>query len=133
MDKIFKAGDKVYCILHGWGEVIYADYDDDFGIHVRFGIWEEESFTNDGRFYLGETPILSFTEYTLEGFSQERPKKLPKIGDIVWVRDGDYQAWRMKYFCGMHNKYFKASSIYNDPTSPSWNEMTTENPFKNEQ
>ena len=31
-------------------------------------------YTNDGKRTLGEeTPLLSFMEYTLQGFSQERP------------------------------------------------------------
>jgi hypothetical protein len=133
MENIFKEGDKVYCILHGWGEVIYADYDDDFGIHVRFSESEEESFTTDGRLYLGGTPVLSFTEYTLSGFSQERPEELPNVGDIVWTRNEFPSEWEIGYFLKKEgNTYYISSSKSSQGWRSAGLEMTTTNPYKDE-
>jgi hypothetical protein len=74
---IFKQGDKVYNHDHGWGEVRFT-----------FGIGNVEIRVNGGNVYLS-VASLSFTEYTLEGFSQVRPKEeLPfKEGDVVYVND----------------------------------------------
>jgi hypothetical protein len=131
MEQIFKKGDRVYCIMHGWGEVIYADYDDDFGIHVEFSQSEEESFTCDGRFYLGENPILSFTEYTLEGFSQERPEELPNKGDIVWGRNEFPNEWHIGHFFKKRGDNYLISS---HPQPSGYHnifaEITTINPYK---
>ncbi len=123
MESAFKKGDRVYSFPYGWGTIM----DIDVNVGVKF-----ESL-GSLRYFNGEfLKFLSFTEYKLEGFSQKRPEPLPNKGDIVWVRDSYSEAWRVVHFCGMHNKYFKASNIYNDPTSPCWNFMTTENPYKYE-
>lgn len=134
MKDIFKEGDRVYCVLHGWGEVIYADKDDDFGIHVRFSLTEEESFTHDGRFYLGEPPILSFTEYTLNGFSQERPEELPKKGQVVWTRGEFPSEWEIGHFFEKKGNEYRT---YLSPSLQGWNnkgiEIRTTNPYEDEQ
>jgi len=52
-------------------------------------------------------PTLSFTEYTLKGFSQERPEELPNYGDIIWVRDSKSEKWRISHFIKKEdNKYY---------------------------
>lgn len=84
----FKIGDRVFHIQYGWGNVIdlYSEM-----ILVKF----------EGRQYgfpRENNKSLSFTEYTLQGFSQERPEELPKPGDIVWVRDREYDNWMITYF-----------------------------------
>lgn len=88
MEQAFKVGDKVFNIQYGWGVIsdIYSEM-----IIVKFnGI--QYGFLNVNN------KTLSFTEYTLEGFSQERPDDLPKKGDIVWVRDREYDNWMITYF-----------------------------------
>ena len=70
---IFKKGDKVYDYAYGWGEVcehscgelsVCVDFEDvEIGYHSK------------GCLEIGFKPTLSFTEYTLEGFSQVRPKE----------------------------------------------------------
>ena len=72
----FEKGDRVFHYLKGWGEIVhlYSDnweeVDDNYTVCVvKFDSSEElEHFTK----YLA-TKTLSFTEYTLQGFTQERP------------------------------------------------------------
>lgn len=91
MKTIFKKGDTVY-----WGqlkgEVITITDNPLYPVKVLFDNGEWSSFTKDGRHYKNLPRVLSFTEYTLEGFSQERPCEF-KDGDSVWVRDTDNNEW----------------------------------------
>jgi hypothetical protein len=136
MKDIFKEGDRVFAYVFGWGKVIYVDNKDDFPIGVKFDGEDNESFTHDGRYYLGEPQILSFTEYTLEGFSQERPEELPKKGDIVWVRDIDYEEeWQVAFFVDKADNSFIVTRYnpFDGNNFMNWKEMTTKNPYTNEQ
>ena len=72
--EIFREGDKVFDIRHGWGEVIrvYNTY-----ISVKFKK-NDNVFSYMYKFnglpgYNDDILLLSFKEYTLQGFSQERP------------------------------------------------------------
>lgn len=88
---IFKVGDRVFDYTYGWGIV---DDIDDFTVRVKF-----DSISNNTVLFWGILlKTLSFTEYTLEGFSQERPKPKPEKGQIVWVRDKEYDNWMITYF-----------------------------------
>lgn len=69
-ETVFKKGQKVFDHHFGWGEVEDILGEEDFPIRVCFEE-EQESYTNAGRLYGEYRPTLSFTEYTLEGFSQE--------------------------------------------------------------
>lgn len=72
----FEKGDRVFHYLKGWGEIVHTysdnweEVDDNYTVCVvKFESSEElEHFTK----YLA-TKILSFTEYTLQGFTQEKP------------------------------------------------------------
>ena len=72
----FKTGDRVFHYLKGWGEIVHTysdnweEVDDNYTVCVvKFESSEElEHFTK----YLA-TKTLSFTEYTLQGFTQEKP------------------------------------------------------------
>ena len=72
----FEKGDRVFDYIKGWGEIVhtYSDnwekVDDNYTVCVvKFDSSKEIiHFTK----YLA-TKILSFTEYTLQGFSQEKP------------------------------------------------------------
>lgn len=94
-----RVGDKVFCIHNGWGVVFKFNGDSQFPIEVSF---DNDKFIDSynimGALYEDFSPTLSFTEYTLEGFSQEKPEELPKPGDIVWVRDNEYDNWMITYF-----------------------------------
>ena len=67
---VFKVEDKVYNHKHGWMVVsgVYLDSCtcvDVNGTYLRFSM-----------------EYLSFTEYKLTGFSQERPIELPEVGEV---------------------------------------------------
>nr|DAY16264.1 MAG TPA: hypothetical protein [Caudoviricetes sp.] len=72
----FEKGDRVFDYIKGWGEIVHTysdnweEVDDNYTVCVvRFDSSEElEHFTK----YLA-TKTLSFTEYTLQGFTQEKP------------------------------------------------------------
>jgi hypothetical protein len=91
---IFKKGDKVYDIIYGWGEVQWSDAKGSYPMDVKFKNLTQE-YTLDGRLVLHSPTTLSFTEYTLNGFSQVRPKEpLPfKVGDVVYLSDKDVDYW----------------------------------------
>ena len=99
--EIFKVGDEVYHIEYGWGEVIAITGNFNFPLQVRFTKGEENifSFTADGRetteSYQG---LLSFTEYTLQGFSQERLIELPEVGELCLFRVADHHSWSVRKF-----------------------------------
>lgn len=75
--QIFKVGDRVFDILYGWGKVIDDNKGGLFPIGVQFDDDDSQEvivYTDDGKHMPGEeSPLLSFTEYTLQGFTQERP------------------------------------------------------------
>ena len=90
MDKeIFKVGDKVFHIEYDWGviENINGSY-----YYITFGTY--------GTRIHCEHNILSFTEYTLQGFSQERPIILPEVGELCLMKDYDSQTWKAVEFKG---------------------------------
>lgn len=72
----FEKGDRVFHYLKGWGEIVHTysdnweEVDDNYTVCVlKFDSNEKlELFTK----YLA-TKMLSFTEYTLQGFTQEKP------------------------------------------------------------
>jgi len=104
-ETVFKVGDRVYCIVRGWGIVsdisgigVFGD-GDDYPITVEFrnDSFEHGTYTLDGRYFLESNPTLSFTEYTLDGFSQERLIELPEKGEIIMVSN-DLLYWSMVQF-----------------------------------
>jgi hypothetical protein len=140
METIFKKGDKVFCLqLGGWGEVIKEENPEltPFTIRCSFPIGKA-SFTWDGRFYEEAPSTLSFTEYTLDGFSQERPNEIPKPGDVVWVRDKQYDNWMITYFRRFSSygplKYGTNARNSDDIEQIYYYKyLTTKNPYANEQ
>ena len=134
-DTIFKKGDKVFHYHYGWGTIKKTSYDlvDDYPLTINFGKQGDFCFTDDGRELFCEKPSLSFTEYKLDGFSQERPETLPKYGEAVWVRDRDNEDWIVRHFLRkFEDKYL---AIEDNPETyifseyDLWNKMTTENPY----
>ena len=101
---MFKVGDKVYHIEYGWGIITKKD---DKDIELKFGdtsVWTD-----------ADNNLLSFTEYTLEGFSQERPIELPQVGELCLVRDFEDCLWKARNF-----KIFTAYFV--DDNGQSWDE-----------
>lgn len=74
--QIFKKGDRVFDIRFGWGtvkEVLDTSYHN-YPIIVFFdNIGNVFTYASDGSSGAGMPQMLSFTEYTLQGFTQERP------------------------------------------------------------
>lgn len=128
MEKIFKKWDRVYHFVYGWGNIV----NDEFPLEVEF-----DSRKGPYRDIFKDAYLLSFTEYTLEGFSQERPEPLPQKGDIVWVSDDGISYWEISMYLDYD---------INEPDGPyivspnmiegdheCWRYLTTKNPYENEQ
>ena len=130
MENVFKKGDKVFHYLYKWGTVT-NDYkinnSGDFYVEVKFDNSSQNYFQN-----FKDAFLLSFTEYTLEGFSQERPKELPKKGQIVWGRDKDYQNWHIYHFSHKSDDGLYHLSSDNSRNAYILKQITTENPYANE-
>lgn len=126
---MFKVGDKVFDIQYGWGQVTGIFISLDYPVFVEFN-GASQSYTSDGKFYKkSQQAVLSFTEYKLEGFSQERPKpKLPfKVGDVVYLSDGD--VWiteKLMVIVDNKAKYPFMAFSHNQ-----YSDLATENPLKN--
>ena len=85
---VFKKGDKVFHIEYGWGEVIEIRDNFSFPVIVKFTDNGSIRFSNKGtEFFEDKMPLLSFTEYTLQGFSQERSIEFPEVGEEVMASD----------------------------------------------
>ena len=130
--QIFKEQDRVYHFLYGWGEVIkLLSNNNQSWVRVQFDK-QAKGFEDNFR----DGFLLSFTEYTLEGFSQELPEKLPNIGDVVWVRDHEKDFWIVSHFIKkIDNKYIVSNNnpfTYSYTEYDEWNFMTTKNPYINE-
>lgn len=135
MEDIFKVGDRVFCYnFGGWGTVIKKNESNyaPFRIRCSFPIGDA-SFTHDGRFYKDSPPILSFTEYTLEGFSQERPEELPSRGDIVWIKEMDTKMYVPIVFMEAINDDYVLSFNFINIKVVNKDFVLTKNPYTNEQ
>jgi hypothetical protein len=119
---IFKLKDVVYVTSFGWGIVI------DAGCSTLEGWVGIE--TNSGRIIHVDTYLVSFTEYTLDGFSQDRPEDLPNEGDIVWVKDEDDEFWQIGHFYKKVDNRYLISSGRPGGWSIMGTKMTTTNPYK---
>lgn len=122
IDNIFKNNDRVYHYIYGWGTII------DMGNSVVFD--ERLNLVMD---VYSQRNFLSFTRYSIEGFSQERPEELPKKGQIVWVRGKFPSEWTIGHFIEKIEGYYFVS-VY--PNLKDWNykgiEIKTTNPYENE-
>jgi hypothetical protein len=134
MKTIFQLGDKVFDYQFGWGEVVEIS-ETDHPIRVIYdSIGLGYFYSKDGKFRdKCIFPTLSFTEYTLKGFSQERPEFLPEKGDVVWVRDCESEEWDVCYFVEKQANCFLVS--FDDPFDDEGDTLcykfiTTVNPYK---
>jgi hypothetical protein len=136
-NQTFKEGDNVFHAAYGWGKVMSIDEEDklECPVEVEFYNWGCETFTDDGRTMPGYPMVLSFTAYTLEGFSQERPEELPTKGQIVWVRDWEGQSWFIAHYVQKSKDGYYVT--HGDPLSihlngSTYRYLTTKNPYANE-
>jgi hypothetical protein len=93
MKTVFKVSDKVFDVKYGWGVVDKVYDTGDYTVYVKF-LKHTIAYTLYVAVYNDVTPTLSFTEYTLQGFSQERPVVLPEVGELVLVRNQEIERWR---------------------------------------
>ena len=101
MKEIFKVGDRVFHYTYGWGEV--TSHEEDKIITVKFS---DDTITFiDGK-------LLSFTEYTLQGFSQERPIELPEVGELCLVRDYEDDTWLVREFAEYRHGLFICQAVH---------------------
>jgi hypothetical protein len=77
MKNNFKEGDKVFVAPYGWG--IFEKYH-----QTELAIVNYENIP-----YCVNINYISFTEYTLQGFTQERPFE-PIVGNYYWFWDDEY-------------------------------------------
>lgn len=136
MKTIFKKGDKVYDSMLGWGEIINFNYLKWY-FEVLFDTGTSIYYDENGALYDYENrnqfkPTLSFTEYTLEGFTQERPEEMPIKGQIVWGRDKDYQNWHIYHFSHKSEDGLYHLSSDNSKNMYILKQITTINPYTNE-
>ena len=68
--------------------------------------------------------LLSFTEYTLQGVSQERPIVLPEKGELCLIRDNESQDWQVRKFLYYKEtcNIFVCLNIFED-TEMKWKQM----------
>lgn len=85
---MFKVGDKVFHLSYGWGKILDLLSRDE---------WVKIKFKDNTYSFIGYD-YISFTEYTLQGFRQERPIELPEVGELCLVRDSDAETWKVRSF-----------------------------------
>jgi hypothetical protein len=131
MKTIFKPNDKVFDYNFGWGEVLRIK--DDGSLYVKFRNKYYFIYESSGKFspfYIN--PTLSFTEYTIKGFSQERPETLPEKGDVVWVRDCESEEWTIAYFIEKQDNCYLINLFnpHNEGHEICYKFLKTQNPYK---
>ena len=91
--EFFKIDDRVFHYSNGWGTITKIVFEDGYKlIQVDFDNRVFNSFTYN------HIKLLSFTEYTLQGFTQERPIVLPEVGELCLVRDFKDSVWKARNF-----------------------------------
>ena len=118
---MFKVGDKVFNYQYGWGTIneeltkyILVLFDNCKSVSIPFAKDGKETSRS-------EWPTLSFTEYTLQGFSQKRPIELPEIGELCLVKDKALGNWFCEFFIGKEESLFITRDSYG--VHSSWEEM----------
>jgi hypothetical protein len=95
---IFRILDRVFSYDNGWGTVYDIDTIRKYPICVQFDNGKNMSYTHDGKRLEDEPKTLSLTEYTLQGFSQERPIELPEVGELCLVKVNGQEHWVVRNF-----------------------------------
>jgi hypothetical protein len=131
MKTIFELGDNVFDHKFGWGKVKGIHSSSLFCVVVDF-INFDKLYLANGALFKDQNPSLSFTEYTLNGFSQERPEKVPERGDVVWVRDDEKQEWTIMHFIEKQDHCYLVTeeNPFEDTLGACYNFLTTVNPYK---
>lgn len=123
METVFKKGDKVYCVLYGWGRVLGVDDVGTYPVTVLFDCDEQIDYTVDGKLYDDSFSTLSFTKYTLKGFSQHRQTELPEVGDWCLVTDDLDGEWFLRKFLYYKDGWFNCKAHDKDSFNIEWKYM----------
>ena len=122
--KIFKEGDRVYVHSLGWGTITEIG----FYIVIKFDSIDDTRYIGGGLVHL-----ISFTEYTLEGFSQDRPEELPNRGDVVWIKEMGTKMYVPIIFMEAINDDYVLSFNFINIKVINKDFVLTKNPYTNEQ
>ena len=76
MKNNFKVKDRVFHIHYGWGNIVIVHNENSVDVE----------FDNSFGLCLIDCKLLSFTKYTLQGFTQERPFT-PEVGEYYFFYD----------------------------------------------
>lgn len=119
MKSKFQKGDNVFDHAYGWGIISRVNIDtSDLTVNFHYG---DIYYNQDGSYVECDQtePTLSFTNYTLEGFSQERPERPIEKNTLVYYMSMSKSRWQIGYYCdkkeGKHrvfaNQYKSDSAI----------------------
>jgi hypothetical protein len=126
---IFKTGDKVYDHAYGWGEVVRSTQE--MSYYPVVAVFGKLSFTYtlEGSSIKDKASTLSFTEYTLEGFSQVRPKEpIPfNKGDVCYFSDHIQGGWATNIIVSINKDYEDKPFC----SGANWRYLALENPLLN--
>ena len=114
MKTIFKVGDKVFDIRYGWGIVKYIYTIDWEKVGPEFLVCEVD-FNKEKEPYIytkkSVTQMLSFTEYTLQGFTQEKPvnyeEYIGKWGKFWDNGENAVIVGKLCDYCQYHTHHFR--------------------------
>jgi len=109
--EIFKVGDRVYHYKYGWGEVIKEVFECDVLVRYETENLIGDNFQSQVVERMLRFDLLSFTEYTLQGFSQERPIVLPEVGELCLVRDYNHDTWLAREFAEYRHGLFICQAV----------------------
>lgn len=105
--------DSVHC---GEGKII--DFNPklrpDFPVRVKFNTGEEDIYTVEGKIdSIFLLPTLSFTPYTLEGYTNTPPRSLPEVGEEILVSDN-----KVGWYINVFHKYASNNKIIDSNGMP---------------
>lgn len=101
MKEVFKKGDRIFHIQFGWGVII-----EEINCHGNLKIAFDKPVPQWDWF---DVSFISFTEYTLQGFSQKRPIELPKVGELCLVSNSPkFEDLKLGFFKEYKDGFFTA-------------------------
>ena len=87
--------DSVHC---GEGKIVGFDNHCIYPLDVKFNNGKGASYTKEGKRNKHDRyPTLSFTPYTLEGYTNIAPKTIPEVGEEILVSE-DGEHWHIRTF-----------------------------------
>jgi hypothetical protein len=114
----FKNGDKVFVAPYGWCEFI------------KYGVEGLCVVRNGFKSLDVDFPLVSFTEYTLQGFTQERPFE-PVVGQMYYFWDDNMLAAK-RVICGFYKGYGSVDfpySVQHSSISINYQHISDKNPL----